>query len=56
VTLAFLALQWLAQRSSSDAALGSEGTGARAKGIIELAGAWIEAYGRGGGIRIAAQY
>jgi len=37
VTLAFLAFQWLAQRSSSDAAVGSEGAGAGAKGVLELA-------------------
>ena len=39
VTLAFLAFQWLAQRSStSDAAVGSERAGAEAKGLVELAG------------------
>ena len=37
VTLAFLAFQWLAQRSCSDAAVGSEGAGAGAKGVLELA-------------------
>ena len=62
MTLAFLAFQWLAQRPSSDAAVASlarGGAGAGAKGIVELAGTkanWIGAYGRGGGIPVAAQY
>ena len=39
VTLAFLAFQWLAQRSStSDAAVGSERADTGAKGIVELVG------------------